>query len=447
MNTREIALTILVEIDEKKGYSNILLNKSIPDNIDIRDENFIRELVYGVIENRAYIDYMIRKLSNIRIKKIHIKILNILRIGVFQIVFLDKIPDSATVNESVNLAKKVGHKGSIGFVNGILRNLTRKKENIMNIDVKNKEEYLSIKYSHPLYLVSKWIKDYGYEFTESLLIANNSKAKLNIRVNTLKINKHEMKQLLNEKGFVSSEGVYAEDCLIIDKPHRLTDLDEFKDGLFTIQDESSMMVSQILDPKEGSLVLDVCSAPGGKSTHSAQYMKNKGLIISRDIFEHKIKLMKENISRLGIEIIKCELFDAMKVDNNLIGKIDYCIVDAPCSGFGLIRRKPEIKWHRIEEDIQELIKIQYKILDIAKDYIKENGILLYSTCTINNEENIELIHRFLKENPNFKLESIEDKRMNDCKLPNLKDGYLQLYPNVHGTDGFFIAKIVKVKID
>ena len=443
INSREIALNILLDINENKSYSNISINKHIPDTITPQDENFIRELVYGVLENKTYIDYILSKASKIKLKKIHPAIRDILRLGIYQMLLMERVPASAAVNESVKLAKTYGHKGTIGFANGVLRAISRNIEEFSKIEVDDKVSYLSIKYSHPEYLVKKFIKDFGYQFTEELLIANNSKPSLNIRVNTLKTSKEKLKIRLKNLGYDISEGKYAKDCLIVDNPSRITTLAEFAEGLFTIQDESSMLVGQVLNPREGSFVLDVCSAPGGKSTHIAQLMNNKGKILARDIFPHKIKLIDENKTRLGIEIIYTELYDALKLDKDLIGKVDYCLVDAPCSGLGLLRRKPEIKWNRKEIDIEALIRLQEKILRVAMNYVKPKGILMYSTCTILYEENIEVVTRFLKDYPEFSLVNNEVELHNSNDLITLKDGFVQLYPNVNGVDGFFIAKMIK----
>lgn len=445
INARETAMKILIDINKNKAYSNLILNKYLKDITEKKDENLIREVIYGVLENQIYIDYILSKASKIKIKKIHLNILEILRIGIYQIVFMDKIPDSAAVNESVKLAKKYGHKGTIGFTNGILRSITREKDKYLSIDGDDKIRYISIKYSHPEYLVEKWVEEFGIDFTEKLCKANNSRPLLNIRVNTLKTDKKNLIKILNEKGIETRETRYAEDALIVKNPYLITDTDEFKEGLFTIQDESSMLVSQIMNPKEGSNVLDVCAAPGGKSTHIAQWMNNRGSILSRDIYPHKIKLIEENIDRLGIDIIKTEVYDALEKDESLLGKFEYCLLDAPCSGLGLIRRKPEIKINRKEEDIKDLSNLQYEIIQNVKDYIKVGGFLIYSTCTIGNKENIDVIKKFLKENSNFKLVSIEDRIENKDEFIHLKDGYINLFPHIHGTDGFFIAKMIKEK--
>ena len=443
MNSREIILNILVDININSAYSNHSINKHLK-NKNIQNENFIREIVYGVIENKIYLDYIISQASSIKLKKIHPTTLEILRMGVYQIAFMDKIPNRAAVNEAVNLSKKHGHKGISGFVNGVLRNVSKNKEKLMIIDNKNKIDFLSIKYSHPKWIVENFIENYGFEFTENLCKGNNSRPKLNIRVNTLKISKEELMERLANYDYNIYETKYAKDGIIIDNPMRITSTEEYKKGYFTIQDESSMLVSQIMDPTEDSLVLDLCAAPGGKSTHIAQLMNNKGRIISRDIYDHKLKLIQENSDRLGISIIETERFDATVLDEKLIGKVDYCIIDAPCSGLGIIRRKPEIKWNRSKEDIESLTEIQWNILNNAKKYLKPGGTMIYSTCTIMKEENNYMINKFLSKNIDFELVDFSDKIPLDKSVEDINQGFIQLFPHIHNTDGFFIAKLKKI---
>lgn len=443
MNVREICLNILIDVHSKGAYSNYTINKYIKENIKIKDENLIREIVYGVIENRLYLDYIISKLSSIKVEKIQPPILDILRMGVYQMAFMDKIPDRAAVNESVNLSKKYGHKGISGFVNGVLRNFSRNKEKLMVVEVSNSVDYISIKYSYPKWIIRRWINEFGYEFTEKLCISNNSKPKLNIRVNRLKTNREELSDKLSSYGYIVYNTRYAKDGIIVENPIRITEREEFQQGCFTIQDESSMLVGQIANPKEGSLVMDLCSAPGGKATHIAEIMGNKGKVISRDIYEHKLRLIKENSNRLGINIIETEIFDALKVDNTMVGKADYCIIDAPCSGLGIIRRRPDIKWNRKEEDIKELVRMQKAILNNAKKYVKPGGIIVYSTCTIGKEENLDVVMDFLKANKNFSLLGFGELLDSLENIETGNKGYVQLFPHIHGTDGFFIARIIK----
>ncbi len=443
LSAREVSFNILYDIFAKEAFSNIAIKKHLEEYLSSKDESLIREITYGVLENQLFLDYIISKASTIKLKKIHSAILIILRIGVYQIAFMDKIPNSAAVNESVKLAKKHGHKGSIGFVNGVLRNVGINKDEYMKIDVDSVVDRISIKYSHPKWMVDRWVNRFGEEFTEELCKKNNESPKLNIRVNTLKISKDELKERLEKKNLLLTESAYAIDSLIVHNPNRITELEEFLLGYFFIQDESSTLVGQIMDPLPGSVVIDICSAPGGKSTHLAQIMKNKGTIYSKDIYKHKIKLIEENVKRLGIHIIEADISDATKKDESMINRADYLLVDAPCSGLGLIRRKPEIKWNRKKADIEELVNLQYTILNNAKEYLKIGGVLIYSTCTIEKEENMDLINRFLEENKNYKLVNIEEKFTNKENLDTLNSGYVQLYPNIHGTDGFYIAKIIK----
>ena len=357
--------------------------------------------------------------------------------------FMDRIPHSAAVNESVKLAKKYVHKGTSGYVNGVLRNFSRNKEKLMQIQKDNSLEYLKIKYSHPEWIINEWIDEYGLDFTERLLKANNTRPRLNIRVNTLKTTISNLKNLLCKYGYDLYETKYAKDGLVVKNPARITETEEFKSGYFIIQDESSMLVGQIANPKENDLVLDMCSAPGGKSTHLAQIMNNKGKIISWDIYEHKLKLVEKNASRLGIDIIETQKHDAAKINEEMINKFDICIVDAPCSGLGVIRRSPEIKMNRKESDIKDLVKIQKSILNNAKSYVKPGGTIIYSTCTIRQVENIDIINNFLNENKDFELEPFDEKLSSKENIEEAKSGYIQMFPHIHKTDGFFIARIKK----
>ncbi|NLK43422.1 MAG: 16S rRNA (cytosine(967)-C(5))-methyltransferase RsmB [Tissierellia bacterium] len=440
---RELAFKILYDIFSNKAFSNISIKKHLKIEIDPKEENLVREIVFGVLENDLYLNYIISKASKTPMNKIHLKIMIILKIGIYQLLFMDRIPSSAAVNESVKLAKIHGHKGTIGFVNGILRNIGRNKDRFLKIEVNEKSDLISIKYSHPKWLVDRWIKEFGEDFTEELCKENNTYSNLNIRINTLKISKFELKNRLEKYGFIIKEGKYCDDILIIENPIRLTETEEYKLGYFIIQDESSALVGQIMNPKEGSTVLDLCSAPGGKSTHIGQIMKNKGKVLSMDFYEHKIKLIEENAKRLGIDIIQAFTGDATRYNESLKNIADYVLVDAPCSGFGLIRRKPEIKWNRKEGDIEELVEIQRSILNNAKEYLKVGGFLVYSTCTIEKEENINMINGFLKENENFRLVNIQNLVKGLENEVSLKQGFIQLYPHIHKVDGFFIAKMIK----
>jgi 16S rRNA (cytosine967-C5)-methyltransferase len=440
---REEALHILSEINQKGAYSTLAIKKNLEMESQRKDANFIRELVYGVLENKRLIDKIIEESSSVKLRKIHPMILEIIRIGVYQLLFLDHIPESAAVNESVKLAKAYGHKGTIGYVNGVLRGIAAKKSYYKSIEFMSGEEMVAVKFSHPDFMVDIWVEQYGIDFTKKLLTANNSVPPFTIRVNTLKCKVEELRSLLLSKGIQAVKGQLAEDSLIIRNPHEIISTEEYNNGLFTIQDEASMMVTEAMNPEIGSVVLDVCAAPGGKSTHIAQWMNDEGIVISRDIYPHKIILINHIKDRLGISSIDAQLHDAFVFDNELEGKVDYCLVDAPCSGLGLIRRKPDIKWTRTVDELKALSQMQNKMIQTASSYLKVGGVLLYSTCTLNNQENLGVIRNFLNNDSRFKLTPIE---FNSGKVVSETQeyGYLELYPHIHDSDGFFIARMQRI---
>jgi len=440
-NARQYALEILIDVDINNAYSNLAINKHLRDKeIEKIDKRLITELVYGVIENRIYLDFIIKTLSKIRMKKINNSVLNILRLGLYQIIFLDKIPAFAAVNETVKLAKKIDFR-SVGFINGILRNYLRNKD-LIKIPLLEDQPIssLSITYSHPEWLVEKWIEEFGLEDTEKLLKANNETPPLTVRTNTLATTKDELKKLLINENLGVSDGVYIKEALNIANAASIEELESFKMGYFQVQDESSMMVAHILDPKPGDTVIDVCAAPGGKTTHIAQLMKNQGKILARDIYDHKLKLIQQNAERLKINIIKTQCYNAKELDVDLIGKFDKVLVDAPCSGLGIIRRKPELKYNKKPDNIQEITELQLDILSNSSRYLKTGGTMVYSTCTITREENSMVVEKFLNNNKEFEAIDVCD----NIPEPLIHtEKFLQLYPHKHGTDGFFISKLRK----
>lgn len=431
-NARKIALDILVDVESSKSYSNIKINKALKDHQLVgQDKNFVLKLVYGVLENKILLDYYIRKMSSIRLKKIDHRILNVLRLSVFQIMFLDKIPESAAVNEAVNMTKKINVK-TTGFVNGILRSFIREKDSIKLPD-RNKEKtlYYSVKYSYPEWIIERWLKEYEEDFLEKILIANNEVPALTLRVNTIKTDRDSLIKNLEDAGVKVSASKLVDEGIVVEdiSSSRIDELDAFKKGLFFVQDEGSMIVAKRLDVSPGMKVIDVCSAPGGKTTHIAQLMNNTGEIVAFDIHAHKMNKINENATRLGVTIIDAKQQDAAIINESLINSADRVLVDAPCTGFGIIRRKPEIKFNRLEEDIDTLATLQYSILNTSSQYVKVDGILLYSTCSIDKAEDEDIIHKFLEEHPEFSL---------------VENGMEKLFPHIDGTDGFFIAKMKKI---
>lgn len=441
MNAREAAFKILCDIEIDKNYSNMAINKIFKnEKINDKDKGLATELVYGVIENRKYLDFIINKLSKIKVKKMSSFVKIILRMGTYQILFLDSIEDYAAVNETVKLASKYDGK-SKGFVNAILRNEIRQKRTIKYIDIEDPIRRLAVKYSYQQWIVEDWVKSFGIEFAEELLEALNERPDLYVRTNTLKTDRDSLLKEFEKEGIKAHKALFPEEAIMVENFKGIENSRLYKEGLFTVQDISSMLVAKVVAPKEGDMVLDVCSAPGGKSTHMAELMKNTGKIVSRDVFEHKIKVIKAAAKRLGIKNIEAEEFDAANLDENSIEKFDCVLTDVPCSGLGIIRRKPEIKY-KAKEELVDLPKIQSKILENASKYVKINGTLVYSTCTVQDCENIEVVEKFLKENPNYELVPIEGINVDPDEQ---EKGYIKIYPNVHGMDGFFIAKMKRVK--
>ena len=441
MNAREIAYKVLLDIEKNNNYSNMAINKYFKDvKLSNQDRGLATEIIYGVIENKYYIDYMIDKLSKVKTNKMEIYVKTLLRMGVYQIMFLNSISDYAAVNETVNLAKKKNSKVS-GFINGILRNVIRQNEEIGKVKTKDDIEYLAIKYSYDKWMIKNWIAHFGKEFTEELVEANNERPNIYLRTNTLKITRGELIEKLAEQNIKAEKVNVVEEAIKVEHLKDIENNKLYKEGLFTVQDISSMLVGKVMNPKENSLILDVCSAPGGKTTHMATLMNNTGQVVSRDIYDHKLKLIKASANRLGLTNIDAQEFDGMKLDRESIAKFDYVLADVPCSGLGIIRRKPEIKYKE-KEEFRELPPIQKKILENAAKYVKVGGTLIYSTCTIQDNENINVVNEFLQKYKNFELAPIKEVNVD---LDNQEKGYMKIYPNVHDMDGFFISKLIRVR--
>lgn len=441
VNAREAALVILSKVLRENAYANLALKKTLEKTSLSRvDKALVTELVNGTLKNLIKIDYITGQF--VKAKKLDAHIEDILRIGIYQILYLDRVPDSAVCNEAANLARKYSNEGAVKFVNGVLRNISRSKEQISLPDKKKQPVmYLAVTYSHPEWIVKKWLEDYGFDFTEALLAANNETPPFTIRLNKLKCSKEELIGQLEQEGIQHSEGLYNEEALYIRGTSSIEEKESFQKGLFQIQDESSMLVGHVLDPQSGELVVDVCSAPGGKSTHAAERMQNKGEIIARDVHEHKLELIKQSCKRLGIDIVKTELFDAKELDHKLVGKADRVLVDAPCSGLGVLRRKSDLKWKKNPDNFEELSKLQLQILSKSAEYVKPYGVLVYSTCTINKSENLKVIEAFLKTREDFALEDISSLLPQKLASDTKTKGYAEIYPNVHHIDGFFIARL------
>lgn len=416
-NPREIALKAIYDIEFNGAYSNMTLKKYL-DGAEERDKPFITALVYGTVDRKITLDYVIGKLSKVKLKKISKYILIILRMGIYQLKYMDKIPDSAAVNESVKLARRYGHSASAGYVNGVLRNAAK-----ITVEYpKDKTEYLSVKYSFPIWLCEKWTADFGYGFTEKLLISFGESAPLTLRPNILKTTAEELTGKLIKNGVTAKIQDEAVLCTGFDVSHDIL----YKEGFYTVQDIAAQTAAKILEPHRGDTVIDMCAAPGGKTTHMAELMNNEGKIYAFDVYEHKTELIKKNAKRLGITIISALISDGKELKHKLEGTADKVLCDVPCSGLGIIRRKPEIKWNR--ENTEELPQIQRTILNNGAKYLKSGGEIVYSTCTIENEENGAVTGAFLEDNKDF--EKVYEKTF---------------YPHIDNTDGFYICKMRRNK--
>ena len=419
---RKTAFEILFEIEKEGAYSNLTINRFLEKN-KLENPAFVRELVYGVLENKILLDFYLDQLIPSGIKKVKKKEASLLRMGLYQMIFMDSVPDYAAVNESVVIAKKLC-RGREGFINGVLRGFMKKRDQISMPDKdKDVKKHLSIKYSFPIWLIDKWEKEFGIEACEELLEASNKRPQLSIRVNIMKTNRDELAKKLEELGYEVSKGVHSERTLHV-KGSGLLAEELFENGYFSVQDEASTVTADTLDAKANETIIDVCAAPGGKSSAIAEMMNNEGRLISCDIYEHKLELIGKLADRLGISIIEPTLMDGTIGNEEWIGKADRVLVDAPCSGLGVIRRKPEIKYKDIT-DFTELVEIQAKILDSSARYVKSNGVLVYSTCTVNSDENKKQIDNFLERNKEFEL--VMQKQF----LPT------------EDIDGFYVCKMIK----
>ena len=427
---RNIALKSLYEINIKQAYSNIVLDKFINENrekLSNLDINFISELVYGVVTWKLTLEYIIQKYSKTKLKKMSDWVKNILYLGCYQIIFLDKVPKSAAVNESVNLCKKYNFK-SVGLVNAILRKIEKSDYEEINT-IANSITRISLKYSMPEWIVKKFCEEYSEEETAYICQNLNLRPNISVRLNRLK-DKIE----LGEKGIL-------EDFRVITGTKNITKTKEYIEGNITIQDEAAGLSSFVLAPKEGEMVLDACSAPGGKTTYLAELMHNKGKIVAWDIYEERLKQVEQNAKRLGIDIIQTEVHDATKLKEEYVEKFDKILLDVPCLGLGVIRRKPDIKWNRQEEDIKEISDIQFNILKTCSKYLKKNGTLVYSTCSMLKEENDAIIEKFIKEEK-FETVNIEEQIPNEFSKITTNN-MVQFLPS-QNHDGFFITMLKKI---
>lgn len=443
ISARQAALMVLHKIFTQDAYANLALNEVLQSNVLSQpDRRLTTELVYGTTKNKALLEYWIKKCVP-KYDKLTPWIALNLMLAVYQLHFMEKIPPNAAVNEAVNLAKRYGHKGTVALTNGVLRNLLRNESAFAFPERKNITDYLAIRYSHPQWIVERFLKLFGAEETEELLKYNNQNPPLTIRVNILKTTREELIKTLTSDGVSCKEGKYSPYAIEVQGMPSLHEYPPFKEGLFQVQDESSMLAGIIVDPQPGETIIDACAAPGGKATHIAQLMGDKGNVLAFDVHQHKIKLINENAERLELHSLQAAHLDARALGEQYLESADRALVDAPCSGLGVLRRRPDSRWRKDISDITTLTSLQLEILSSVSKTVKKGGALIYSTCTILPEENELLIEKFLSDNKEFHLEDISGLfpvLPEGCEK-SAKQGYVTLYPHKHGIDGFFISKI------
>lgn len=432
MNVRELALAVLDRVMKDKSYSNIAVDTVIKrEDLTGKDRSLFCVLVYGVIEKKITLDVLIDSLSHIPSDEIELSTRNLLRMGLYQLRFLDRVPDHAALNETVSLAPRRAR----GFVNAVLRSYTRQKDTLALPEKQpNLIRYLSVTYSYPEPFCQKLTEQYGKEKAEHILAAFDRTPALTLRVNTLKTSRDDLLNRLLDKGLDASPTAHSPNGIRLEGA-TLSEIG-LDEGLFFVQDEASQIATLALAAQKGDTVYDICACPGSKSFGAAMDMENTGSITSFDIHENKLSLVRKSAERLGITTLNTVARDGRDLDESLVDSADKVICDVPCSGFGVVAKKPEIRYKELSLS-QALPQIQYDILSNACRYVKKGGTLVYSTCTIFSEENEDNVNRFLSEHPDFSLTPFETGDL--C----VKDGMITLLPCDHGTDGFFIAKLTR----
>ena len=440
LNSREIVLDMLLEILEEGKFSHTVLNQTLNkyQHLEKQERAFINRLCIGTVKRYLTLDYRINTVASLPVKKMKPLIRNLLRLSAYQIMYMDQIPVSAVCNEAVKLAKRRGFAKLSGFVNAVLRSIVRTNAEFTLPD-KEKEPayYLEIAYSVPSWLVKELLEQYPYDSVERMLSASLTEKKTSIRCNLKKASPNQLKKQLQEEEVVVEDSGYLDYAFYIKDYDYLDKLKAFREGWFTVQDVSSQLVCQVADIKENDFVVDVCAAPGGKSLHAAEKAKT---VSARDLTEYKIHFIEENRNRLGLTNVEPLVWDATVFDPSIEQKADIVIADLPCSGLGVLGKKADIKYKLTQKQQKELVELQRKMLATVKDYVKSGGILIFSTCTVNKEENINNRDWFLQ-NFDFVAESLNPYLPKELQDENTSKGYLQLLQGVHETDGFFLSRM------
>lgn len=445
INEREIVLEVLLEITEHGMYSHIVLRDALNkyQYLEKKERSFITRVTEGTLEHMMEIDYILDQFSKVKVKKMKPVIRNIMRSAVYQMKYMDSVPVSAACNEAVKLAVRKGFGSLRGFVNGVLRNVAR---NLDQIEYPTEPlQRLSIQYSMPEWILNLWLKAYDSDIVEQMLQAFQRETPLTIRCNLRMVTPKQLKEHLEAEGVTVKVHPYLEYAFHISGFDYLGDLESFQNGEFSVQDISSMLVSELAGPKEGDYVIDVCAAPGGKSLHMAEKLNGSGHVEARDLTEYKVGLIQENIERTGLSNVEAVQQDALIFDETSVGKADIVLADLPCSGLGVLAKKTDLKYKATKGGADSLAKLQREMLKNVQAYVKDEGKLVYSTCTINPAENMDNVHWFLNEYPEFELIDIHGLLCEELQKDVKENGCIQLLPGVHQSDGFFLACMKKRK--
>ena len=443
VNLREIVLGVLMEVTEREAYSHIALRNTLEkyQYLPKHDRAFISRVTEGTLENLIQIDYVIECFSKVPIHNMKPLIRNLLRMSVYQLKYMESVPDSAVVNEAVRLAQKRGFYNLKGFVNGVLRAAARGMDHIVYPSAgSNPIEYLSVRYSMPQWILRKWLDQFSFEEVEKVCASFQEEEPVTVRLRTDRVSREEIIESMEAEGVTVAQHPYLDYAVKISGFNYLQALTAFRNGWIYVQDVSSMLVAEIAAPNWGDYCIDVCAAPGGKSTHLADKLKGSGYVEARDKSENKVDLMQENIERLGIINMVAALQDAAAFDEKSFHRADIVLCDVPCSGLGVIGKKQDIRYRMNPTRQEELVRIQRRILSVSQNYVKPGGVLIYSTCTIGADENQMNLKYFLENFP-FHLESIDPYLPEQLRCRTSAGGYLQLLPGVHDSDGFFLARL------
>jgi len=444
-NVRRLASDILAKVDTRKAYADILLDQALKSaTLNERDRALLTELTYGALRWRGNIDAQLSRYLHQPLAKTDPLIRNLLRVSVYQLRFLDKIPDYAAVNEAVELARNHSGGKSAGFVNAVLRNFLRDKDRVIGPAPKEESVAgLAVTYSHPEWLVKRWIDEFGAEAAKTLMHANNQRATVVLRVNCLRCTREKLLDRFLEAGIKAEATQWSPQGISVLSGPAVDKLPGFAEGYVQIQGEASQLVTYIVSPLSGERILDACAAPGGKSTHLGEFMKDEGELVAIDISARGIAKIRENAARLGLKSLRVLSADASAELADIPGPYDRVLVDAPCSGLGTLRGHPEIKWHRDENDIRRLSRLQSKILSRVAGYLKPGGVLVYATCTLSREENEEIVESFLTHHKEFELEDAA-RYLPGQATHMMREKYFVALPHRDNTDGFFAARMRKV---